>query len=162
MQEWGVVELFSSLCMLCTQWWDGPKDSETNSTNNPPTHFKPLSSLDYCFFRCCRCLWRIERLCKEHLPTSVKLVLFIISSVSGVSFAGVMPLWSRSSWFLMFGAALVVLTAGNVGPNQDKRQAGSSQCFGGFDLYFVLDKWVTWHTLRGWMITRFLLISESH
>lgn len=40
----------------------------------------------------------------------------------------------------MFGAALVVLTAGNVGPNQDRRHAGSSQCFGGFDLYFVLDK----------------------
>ncbi|XP_029295023.1 anthrax toxin receptor 1-like isoform X2 [Cottoperca gobio] len=49
--------------------------------------------------------------------------------------------WSRNSWFpVVFGAALVVLTAGNAGPNQDRRQAGSSTCFGGFDLYFVLDK----------------------
>lgn len=56
--------------------------------------------------------------------------------------AGIMPsCWSRSSWFpLVFGAALVVFTAGNAGPNQDRRQAGSSSCFGGFDLYFVLDK----------------------
>ncbi|XP_051277457.1 anthrax toxin receptor 1 [Dicentrarchus labrax] len=58
------------------------------------------------------------------------------------SSAGIMPSWwSRSSWFpVVFGAALVVLTAGNAGPNQDRRQAGSSSCFGGFDLYFVLDK----------------------
>ncbi|TKS78991.1 Anthrax toxin receptor 1 [Collichthys lucidus] len=50
--------------------------------------------------------------------------------------------WSGSSWFpvVLFGAALVVFTAGNAGPNQDRRQAGSSSCFGGFDLYFVLDK----------------------
>uniref|UniRef100_A0A3B5A1Y7 Anthrax toxin receptor 1 n=1 Tax=Stegastes partitus TaxID=144197 RepID=A0A3B5A1Y7_9TELE len=49
--------------------------------------------------------------------------------------------WSRSSWFpVVFGAALVVLIAGNAGPNQDRRQAQSSSCFGGFDLYFVLDK----------------------
>ncbi|XP_070760354.1 anthrax toxin receptor 1 [Enoplosus armatus] len=49
--------------------------------------------------------------------------------------------WSRSSWFaVVFGAVLVVLAAGNAGPNQDRRQAGSSSCFGGFDLYFVLDK----------------------
>uniref|UniRef100_A0A8D0CWN0 Anthrax toxin receptor 1 n=1 Tax=Sander lucioperca TaxID=283035 RepID=A0A8D0CWN0_SANLU len=47
----------------------------------------------------------------------------------------------RSSWFaVVFGAALVVLTAGNAGPNQDKKQPRSSSCFGGFDLYFVLDK----------------------
>ncbi|XP_026199557.1 anthrax toxin receptor 1-like [Anabas testudineus] len=54
---------------------------------------------------------------------------------------GIMPLsWSRSIWFpVVFGAALV-LTASNAGPNQDRRQAGSSSCFGGFDLYFVLDK----------------------
>ncbi|KAI3372430.1 hypothetical protein L3Q82_022915 [Scortum barcoo] len=58
------------------------------------------------------------------------------------SSAGIMPLcWRRSSWFpVVFGAALVVLTAGNAGPNQDRRQAGSSSCYGGFDLYFVLDK----------------------
>lgn len=70
-----------------------------------------------------------------------------------------MPLcWSRSFWLPVFGAALVVLTAANVGPNQDKRQSGSSSCFGGFDLYFVLDKWVAAHILPdsvwgdGWMV----------
>lgn len=41
---------------------------------------------------------------------------------------------------MLFGAALAVLAAGNVGLDQDRRQAGSSSCFGGFDLYFVLDK----------------------
>uniref|UniRef100_I3K0R5 Anthrax toxin receptor 1 n=1 Tax=Oreochromis niloticus TaxID=8128 RepID=I3K0R5_ORENI len=41
---------------------------------------------------------------------------------------------------MVFGTALVVLTAGNAGPNQDRRQPQSSSCFGGFDLYFVLDK----------------------
>ncbi|GAA6220972.1 anthrax toxin receptor 1-like isoform X1 [Lates japonicus] len=58
------------------------------------------------------------------------------------SSAGIMPsCWCRNSLFpVVFGAALVVLTAGNAGPNQDRRQAGSSSCFGGFDLYFVLDK----------------------
>ncbi|KAM9858691.1 anthrax toxin receptor 1 [Aulostomus maculatus] len=55
---------------------------------------------------------------------------------------GIMPLcWSRGSWFpVVFGAVLVVLSLVNAGPNQDKRVAGSSSCFGGFDLYFVLDK----------------------
>ncbi|KAF0033424.1 hypothetical protein F2P81_013490 [Scophthalmus maximus] len=49
--------------------------------------------------------------------------------------------WIRNSWVpVVFGAALVVLAAGNAGPNQDRRQAGSSSCFGSFDLYFVLDK----------------------
>ncbi|XP_055368039.1 anthrax toxin receptor 1-like [Betta splendens] len=48
---------------------------------------------------------------------------------------------SRSVWFaVVFGAALLVLTACNAGPNQDRRQAQPSSCFGGFDLYFVLDK----------------------
>uniref|UniRef100_A0AAQ4RYY5 VWFA domain-containing protein n=1 Tax=Gasterosteus aculeatus aculeatus TaxID=481459 RepID=A0AAQ4RYY5_GASAC len=53
-----------------------------------------------------------------------------------------MPLcWSRSYWFpVAFAAALVALTVANAGPKQDRRQAGSSSCFGGFDLYFVLDK----------------------
>ncbi|KAL6114422.1 antxr1 [Pungitius sinensis] len=53
-----------------------------------------------------------------------------------------MPLcWSRSYWFpVVFAAALVALTVANAGPKQDRRQAGSSSCFGGFDLYFVLDK----------------------
>uniref|UniRef100_A0A8D3A1R6 Anthrax toxin receptor 1 n=1 Tax=Scophthalmus maximus TaxID=52904 RepID=A0A8D3A1R6_SCOMX len=56
--------------------------------------------------------------------------------------AGIMPsCWIRNSWVpVVFGAALVVLAAGNAGPNQDRRQAGSSSCFGSFDLYFVLDK----------------------
>ncbi|XP_047447354.1 anthrax toxin receptor 1-like [Mugil cephalus] len=55
--------------------------------------------------------------------------------------SSIMSCWSRSSWFpLVFGAALVVLTAGNAGPNQGRRQPQSSSCFGGFDLYFVLDK----------------------
>ncbi|KAM9360312.1 anthrax toxin receptor 1-like [Symphorus nematophorus] len=54
------------------------------------------------------------------------------------SAAGIMP---PCSWFpVVFGAALVVLTAGNAEPNQGRRQAGASSCFGGFDLYFVLDK----------------------
>uniref|UniRef100_A0A665W402 Anthrax toxin receptor 1 n=1 Tax=Echeneis naucrates TaxID=173247 RepID=A0A665W402_ECHNA len=41
---------------------------------------------------------------------------------------------------VIFGAMLVVVTAANAGLHQDRRQAGSSSCFGGFDLYFVLDK----------------------
>eukprot|EP00063_Salmo_salar_P052626 XP_014027461.1 PREDICTED: anthrax toxin receptor 1-like isoform X2 [Salmo salar] len=48
----------------------------------------------------------------------------------------------RGSWLpVLLGAvsALVVLTAGNAGHNQDRGQGGPS-CFGGFDLYFVLDK----------------------
>lgn len=63
------------------------------------------------------------------------------------SSAGIMPsLWSRNSWFAaVLGSVLVVLIAGNAGPNRDRGQAGSSSCFGGFDLYFVLDKWVAWH-----------------
>uniref|UniRef100_A0A674F1P6 Anthrax toxin receptor 1 n=1 Tax=Salmo trutta TaxID=8032 RepID=A0A674F1P6_SALTR len=46
------------------------------------------------------------------------------------------------SWLpVLLGAvsALVVLTAGNAGHNQDRGHGGPS-CFGGFDLYFVLDK----------------------
>ncbi|XP_029572983.1 anthrax toxin receptor 1 isoform X2 [Salmo trutta] len=48
----------------------------------------------------------------------------------------------RGSWLpVLLGAvsALVVLTAGNAGHNQDRGHGGPS-CFGGFDLYFVLDK----------------------
>ncbi|KAK1892392.1 Anthrax toxin receptor 1 [Dissostichus eleginoides] len=48
--------------------------------------------------------------------------------------------WSRTSWLaVLFGAALVVLTAASAGPNQDRRQDGPSSCYGSFDLYFVLD-----------------------
>uniref|UniRef100_A0A8C7V4H7 Anthrax toxin receptor 1 n=1 Tax=Oncorhynchus mykiss TaxID=8022 RepID=A0A8C7V4H7_ONCMY len=48
----------------------------------------------------------------------------------------------RGSWLpVLLGAvsALVVLTAGNAWHNQDRGQ-GEPSCFGGFDLYFVLDK----------------------
>ncbi|XP_030593971.1 anthrax toxin receptor 1 isoform X2 [Archocentrus centrarchus] len=49
--------------------------------------------------------------------------------------------WKRSFWLpVAFGTVLFILTAGNAGPNQDRRQPQSSSCFGGFDLYFVLDK----------------------
>ncbi|KAM8866399.1 anthrax toxin receptor 1 isoform 1-T1 [Synchiropus picturatus] len=49
--------------------------------------------------------------------------------------------WSGGSWFaVLFAATLLVLTFGNVGPNQGRKEAKSSSCFGGFDLYFVLDK----------------------
>lgn len=37
------------------------------------------------------------------------------------------------------GMLVAVLVAGSVGQIQDRREAGSS-CYGGFDLYFVLDK----------------------
>lgn len=55
---------------------------------------------------------------------------------------GIMTIFRRrSSWLsALLGIALFVLTAGNIGPNHDRRQASSSSCFGGFDLYFVLDK----------------------
>ncbi|XP_036000365.1 anthrax toxin receptor 1 [Fundulus heteroclitus] len=49
--------------------------------------------------------------------------------------------WSRSIWFpVVFCGVLVLLTAVDAGPNQDRRQTQQSPCFGGFDLYFVLDK----------------------
>lgn len=35
---------------------------------------------------------------------------------------------------------LVIFTAGNAGLDRGRGQTGSSSCFGGFDLYFVLDK----------------------
>ncbi|XP_037536444.1 anthrax toxin receptor 1 [Nematolebias whitei] len=49
--------------------------------------------------------------------------------------------WSRSSWLpVVFGVVLVVLSAVSAGPSQDQRPAQASSCFGGFDLYFVLDQ----------------------
>ncbi len=39
------------------------------------------------------------------------------------------------------GMLVAVLVAGSSGQIHDRREAGSS-CYGGFDLYFVLDKWV--------------------
>lgn len=39
------------------------------------------------------------------------------------------------------GMLLAVLVAGAAGQTHDRGDAGSS-CYGGFDLYFVLDKWV--------------------
>lgn len=40
---------------------------------------------------------------------------------------------------LEMGILVTVLLAGSAGQNSDRREAGSS-CYGGFDLYFVLDK----------------------
>ena len=40
---------------------------------------------------------------------------------------------------LEMGILVAVLAAGSAGQNSDRREAGSS-CYGGFDLYFVLDK----------------------
>ncbi|XP_029960464.1 anthrax toxin receptor 1 [Salarias fasciatus] len=57
------------------------------------------------------------------------------------SCAGIMSLcWRRSSWFpvVFAAAALAVVGAATAEPTQDRRQASS--CYGGFDLYFVLDK----------------------
>lgn len=34
---------------------------------------------------------------------------------------------------------MAILVAGTAGQSPDRREAGSS-CYGGFDLYFVLDK----------------------
>ncbi|XP_072289561.1 anthrax toxin receptor 1 [Eucyclogobius newberryi] len=51
--------------------------------------------------------------------------------------------WSRWSLFvMMFAAAAVAFTGGSSGPDPDRgtEQTGSSSCFGGYDLYFVLDK----------------------
>ncbi|XP_056447843.1 anthrax toxin receptor 1-like [Gadus chalcogrammus] len=58
----------------------------------------------------------------------------------GISPTGMMY-WGSGSWtpVLLFGAVLLVLTAGN-NINQDGRQAVSPSCTGEFDLYFVLDK----------------------
>lgn len=39
------------------------------------------------------------------------------------------------------GVLVMVLVAGGAGQTDDRREAQSS-CYGGFDLYFVLDKWV--------------------
>lgn len=40
---------------------------------------------------------------------------------------------------LELGMLIAVLVAGSAGQIHDRREAGSS-CYGGFDLYFVLDK----------------------
>uniref|UniRef100_A0A8C7YEU5 Anthrax toxin receptor 1 n=1 Tax=Oryzias sinensis TaxID=183150 RepID=A0A8C7YEU5_9TELE len=51
------------------------------------------------------------------------------------------PCWRRSFLFLlMFVAMLYILTAESAGPSSGTRQDKASSCFGGFDLYFVLDK----------------------
>lgn len=58
------------------------------------------------------------------------------------SACGIMPVcWGRSSWLpVVFGVVLVALSAVSAGPSQDQRPAQASSCFGGFDLYFVLDQ----------------------
>lgn len=131
-----------------------------------PLSYTHCSPLDYYFFRCCRgglkeaARWiNFAIIFSPSVSLKFLLILHLISA--RFSPAGIMPLcWSRSSWLPVFGAALVVLTAANAGPNQDKRQSGSSSCFGGFDLYFVLDKWVAAHTLPdsvwgdGWSANR--------
>ncbi|XP_004072716.1 anthrax toxin receptor 1 isoform X2 [Oryzias latipes] len=51
------------------------------------------------------------------------------------------PCWRRSFLsLLMFIAMLYILTAESAGPSSGTRQDKASSCFGGFDLYFVLDK----------------------
>lgn len=48
--------------------------------------------------------------------------------------------WCRQVLLSMeISILILVLVAGSAGQTQDKREAGSS-CYGGFDLYFVLDK----------------------
>ncbi|XP_061674594.1 anthrax toxin receptor 1 [Syngnathoides biaculeatus] len=48
---------------------------------------------------------------------------------------------SGRSWFpAVFAAALVLVPPVLAGSSRDRRLAGSSSCYGGFDLYFVLDK----------------------
>lgn len=87
-----------------------------------------------------------------HLKTSMEdwqkilqkgLILspFFCLIVMRFSLSGMMSQrWSRRLWFpVVFGATLVLLTAVDAGPNQDRRQAQQSSCFGSFDLYFVLD-----------------------
>lgn len=105
--------------------------------------------LDYSFCQSCRYLWRVERrFCQKDKLWHFFLTLAFYHCVCVQSFSpGIMTIfWRRSSWFsALLGIALFVLTAGNIGPNHDRRQATSSSCFGGFDLYFVLDKWVMRH-----------------
>lgn len=140
--------------MLCwSQWWQGTNSSETHYTH----HFC-LQHLTLTITAVLWIIW-IFSVLKTHVPGWRKnlqggFTLFYLGGFihhlicMRFSSSGIMPLcWSRSVWFpVVLGAALVVLTACNAGPNQGRRQTGSSSCFGGFDLYFVLDKWVTWHT----------------
>lgn len=48
--------------------------------------------------------------------------------------------WRCSCSLWMLSALLVALTADSTEPNLAPGRTGSSSCFGGFDLYFVLDK----------------------
>uniref|UniRef100_A0A3Q2YXT0 Anthrax toxin receptor 1 n=1 Tax=Hippocampus comes TaxID=109280 RepID=A0A3Q2YXT0_HIPCM len=48
--------------------------------------------------------------------------------------------WSRRSWIPVLFAATLVIPFVHTGSDHDRRLAGSSSCYGGFDLYFVLDK----------------------
>ncbi|XP_077570952.1 anthrax toxin receptor 1-like [Stigmatopora nigra] len=49
--------------------------------------------------------------------------------------------WRRSSWSpALFAASLVLVSLGHAGSDPGGRLAESSSCYGGFDLYFVLDK----------------------
>lgn len=55
--------------------------------------------------------------------------------------AGIMSLGSCRKTMLAaeICTLMAILVAGTAGQSQDGRKAGSS-CYGGFDLYFVLDK----------------------
>ncbi|XP_037114516.1 anthrax toxin receptor 1 [Syngnathus acus] len=48
--------------------------------------------------------------------------------------------WSRRSWLPALFAATLVVPLVHAGSDHERRLAGSSSCYGGFDLYFVLDK----------------------
>ncbi len=136
--------------MLCwIQWWEGPNNSETHNTHAfslPSTSTCELHSLPSLGLSLFSMLKTPVGNWKKNLRGGLTLQVFLhwkrFFICVRFSSAGVMP----QCFSVLFGAVLVVLVAGNVGPNQDRRQAGSSSCFGGFDLYFVLDKWVSWHT----------------
>ncbi|XP_077378783.1 anthrax toxin receptor 1 [Festucalex cinctus] len=48
--------------------------------------------------------------------------------------------WSRRCWLPALFAATLVVSLVHAASDHDRRLAASSSCYGGFDLYFVLDK----------------------
>lgn len=71
------------------------------------------------------------------------IFMFTISQADCSPKFGVMPqCWCRRVVLCVeLGVLVAVLAAGSTAQLFERRQAGSS-CYGGFDLYFVLDKWV--------------------
>lgn len=71
------------------------------------------------------------------------IFMFTISQADCSPKFGVMPqCWCRRVVLCVeLGVLVAVLAAGSTAQVFERRQAGSS-CYGGFDLYFVLDKWV--------------------